>query len=137
MQEYDIIQTSVRKVLSLWIILVFSRFYRKTKLGGFQDMECVPCGDPPPPYEPHCKCSSPPVGVKLTYSFRTFKLKVWQKKNVDDISEEFFAWFIFLFLLVNCFVNTSEQVQHCFTKLYNQSLEDKQSSVLLHGWFQV
>lgn len=55
-------------------------------------MECVPCGDPPPPYEPHCKCSSPPVGVKLTYSFRTFKLKVWQKKkNVDDISEEFFA----------------------------------------------
>ncbi|KAJ6662372.1 hypothetical protein lerEdw1_012536 [Lerista edwardsae] len=32
-------------------------FYRKTKLGGFQDMECVPCGDPPPPYEPHCKYS--------------------------------------------------------------------------------
>ncbi|KAJ7320190.1 hypothetical protein JRQ81_019701 [Phrynocephalus forsythii] len=29
-------------------------FYRKKKLGGFQDMECVPCGDPPPPYEPHC-----------------------------------------------------------------------------------
>ncbi|XP_064413924.1 tumor necrosis factor receptor superfamily member 19 isoform X2 [Latimeria chalumnae] len=29
-------------------------FYRKTKLGGFQDMECIPCGDPPPPYEPHC-----------------------------------------------------------------------------------
>ncbi|XP_053564481.1 tumor necrosis factor receptor superfamily member 19 isoform X2 [Bombina bombina] len=29
-------------------------YYRKTKLGGFQDMECVPCGDPPPPYEPHC-----------------------------------------------------------------------------------
>ncbi|XP_045695238.1 tumor necrosis factor receptor superfamily member 19 [Phyllostomus hastatus] len=29
-------------------------FYRKTKLVGFQDMECVPCGDPPPPYEPHC-----------------------------------------------------------------------------------
>ncbi|XP_023669459.1 tumor necrosis factor receptor superfamily member 19 [Paramormyrops kingsleyae] len=29
-------------------------FYRKTKLSGFQDMECVPCGDPPPPYEPHC-----------------------------------------------------------------------------------
>ncbi|KAG8136875.1 hypothetical protein E2320_005425, partial [Naja naja] len=28
-------------------------FYRKTKLGGFQDMECIPCGDPPPPYEPH------------------------------------------------------------------------------------
>lgn len=45
-------------------------------------MECVPCGDPPPPYEPHCKCSSPPVGVKLTYSFRTFKLKVWQKKKM-------------------------------------------------------
>lgn len=32
-----------------------SRFYRKTKLVGFQDMECVPCGDPPPPYEPHCE----------------------------------------------------------------------------------
>ncbi|KAJ8257135.1 hypothetical protein COCON_G00192870 [Conger conger] len=29
-------------------------FYRKTKLSGFQDMECVACGDPPPPYEPHC-----------------------------------------------------------------------------------
>ncbi|XP_018427507.1 PREDICTED: tumor necrosis factor receptor superfamily member 19 [Nanorana parkeri] len=29
-------------------------YYRKTKLGGFQDMECVPCGDPPPTYEPHC-----------------------------------------------------------------------------------
>ncbi|XP_056139799.1 tumor necrosis factor receptor superfamily member 19 [Lampris incognitus] len=29
-------------------------FYRKTKLSGFQDMECIPCGDPPPPYEPHC-----------------------------------------------------------------------------------
>lgn len=31
------------------------RYYRKTKLSGFQDMECIPCGDPPPPYEPHCK----------------------------------------------------------------------------------
>lgn len=31
-----------------------SGYYRKTKLGGFQDMECVPCGDPPPTYEPHC-----------------------------------------------------------------------------------
>ncbi|KAJ8400342.1 hypothetical protein AAFF_G00397250 [Aldrovandia affinis] len=29
-------------------------FYRKTKLSGFQDMECIPCGNPPPPYEPHC-----------------------------------------------------------------------------------
>ncbi|KAI1893437.1 hypothetical protein AGOR_G00123720 [Albula goreensis] len=29
-------------------------FYRKTKLSGFQDMECIPCGDSPPPYEPHC-----------------------------------------------------------------------------------
>ncbi|XP_051535410.1 tumor necrosis factor receptor superfamily member 19-like [Myxocyprinus asiaticus] len=29
-------------------------FYRKTKLSGFQDIECIPCGDPPPPYEPHC-----------------------------------------------------------------------------------
>lgn len=29
-------------------------FYRKTKLSGFQDMECIACGDPPPPYEPHC-----------------------------------------------------------------------------------
>lgn len=49
-------------------------------------MECVPCGDPPPPYEPHCKCSSPPVGVKLTFCFRMFKLKVWQK-NVDDVAK--------------------------------------------------
>ncbi|XP_010883819.1 tumor necrosis factor receptor superfamily member 19 [Esox lucius] len=31
-----------------------SGFYRKTKLSGFQDMECIPCGDPPPPYETHC-----------------------------------------------------------------------------------
>ncbi|XP_026155024.1 tumor necrosis factor receptor superfamily member 19 [Mastacembelus armatus] len=29
-------------------------YYRKTKLSGFQDMECIRCGDPPPPYEPHC-----------------------------------------------------------------------------------
>ncbi|KAI1903372.1 hypothetical protein AGOR_G00026510 [Albula goreensis] len=29
-------------------------YYKKTKLSGFQDMECVPCGIPPPPYEPHC-----------------------------------------------------------------------------------
>lgn len=29
-------------------------FYRKTKLSGFQDMECIPCGDPPPSYEPNC-----------------------------------------------------------------------------------
>ncbi|KAL0973284.1 hypothetical protein UPYG_G00201420 [Umbra pygmaea] len=31
-----------------------SGFYRKTKLSGFQDMECIPCGNPPPPYETHC-----------------------------------------------------------------------------------
>nr|XP_015807462.2 tumor necrosis factor receptor superfamily member 19 [Nothobranchius furzeri] len=29
-------------------------YYRKTKLSGFQDMKCIPCGDPPPPYEPNC-----------------------------------------------------------------------------------
>ncbi|XP_049580630.1 tumor necrosis factor receptor superfamily member 19 isoform X1 [Syngnathus scovelli] len=29
-------------------------YYRKTKLSGFQDMECIPCGDPPPQYEPQC-----------------------------------------------------------------------------------
>ncbi|XP_047449994.1 tumor necrosis factor receptor superfamily member 19 isoform X2 [Mugil cephalus] len=29
-------------------------YYRKTKLSGFQDMECIPCGEPPPPYEPNC-----------------------------------------------------------------------------------
>ncbi|KAM9801614.1 tumor necrosis factor receptor superfamily member 19 [Neosynchiropus ocellatus] len=29
-------------------------YYRKTKLSGFQDMECILCGDPPPPFEPHC-----------------------------------------------------------------------------------
>ncbi|KAM8977636.1 tumor necrosis factor receptor superfamily member 19 [Pelodytes ibericus] len=40
-------------------------FYRKTKLGGFQDMECVPCGDPPPPYEPHCKYISESNRVKI------------------------------------------------------------------------
>lgn len=37
------------------VFALFFRYYRKTKLSGFQDMECVPCGDPPPPYEPHCK----------------------------------------------------------------------------------
>ncbi|XP_057694489.1 tumor necrosis factor receptor superfamily member 19-like [Corythoichthys intestinalis] len=31
-----------------------SGYYRKTKLSGFQDMECIPCGDPPPQYEPQC-----------------------------------------------------------------------------------
>ncbi|XP_034556881.1 tumor necrosis factor receptor superfamily member 19-like isoform X2 [Notolabrus celidotus] len=31
-----------------------SGYYRKTKLSGFQDMECIICGEPPPPYEPHC-----------------------------------------------------------------------------------
>lgn len=36
----------------------FFRYYRKTKLSGFQDMGCIPCGDPPPPYEPHCKCNA-------------------------------------------------------------------------------
>lgn len=39
---------------------VLNRYYRKTKLSGFQDMECIPCGDPPPPYEPHCKHLPPP-----------------------------------------------------------------------------
>ncbi|KAJ3590906.1 hypothetical protein NHX12_008854 [Muraenolepis orangiensis] len=31
-------------------------FYRKTKLSGFQDLECVPCGEPPhgTAYQPHC-----------------------------------------------------------------------------------
>ncbi|XP_041652319.1 tumor necrosis factor receptor superfamily member 19-like isoform X2 [Cheilinus undulatus] len=29
-------------------------YYKKTRLSGFQDMECIPCGSPPPPYEPHC-----------------------------------------------------------------------------------
>ncbi|EPY87074.1 hypothetical protein CB1_000273015 [Camelus ferus] len=33
-------------------------FYRKTMLVGFQDVECVPCGDPPPPYEPHYERTS-------------------------------------------------------------------------------
>ncbi|XP_036773309.2 tumor necrosis factor receptor superfamily member 19 isoform X3 [Manis pentadactyla] len=36
-------------------------FYRKTKLVGFQDMECVPCGDPPPPYEPHWSLRGPDI----------------------------------------------------------------------------
>ncbi|OXB81375.1 UNVERIFIED_CONTAM: hypothetical protein H355_001592 [Colinus virginianus] len=43
-------------------------FYRKTKLGGFQDMECVPCGDPPPPYEPHCTTKVNLVKIPSTAS---------------------------------------------------------------------
>uniref|UniRef100_A0A8C4Z873 TNFR-Cys domain-containing protein n=1 Tax=Gadus morhua TaxID=8049 RepID=A0A8C4Z873_GADMO len=33
-------------------------YYRKTKLSGFQDMECILCGDQRPAYEPHCKPTS-------------------------------------------------------------------------------
>ncbi|XP_007639449.1 tumor necrosis factor receptor superfamily member 19 isoform X1 [Cricetulus griseus] len=43
-------------------------FYRKTKLVGFQDMECVPCGDPPPPYEPHCTSKVNLVKISSTAS---------------------------------------------------------------------
>ncbi|KAM4702217.1 tumor necrosis factor receptor superfamily member 19 [Discoglossus pictus] len=43
-------------------------FYRKTKLGGFQDMECVSCGDPPPPYEPHCNTKVNLVKIPSTVS---------------------------------------------------------------------
>ncbi|XP_062830707.1 tumor necrosis factor receptor superfamily member 19 [Anolis carolinensis] len=43
-------------------------FYRKTKLGGFQDMECVPCGDPPPPHEPHCTAKVNLVKIPSTAS---------------------------------------------------------------------
>ncbi|KAI4581460.1 hypothetical protein MJG53_009903 [Ovis ammon polii x Ovis aries] len=43
-------------------------FYRKTKLVGFQDMECVPCGDPPPPYEPHCTSKVNLVRIPSTAS---------------------------------------------------------------------
>uniref|UniRef100_A0A8C5KQI0 Tumor necrosis factor receptor superfamily, member 19 n=2 Tax=Jaculus jaculus TaxID=51337 RepID=A0A8C5KQI0_JACJA len=43
-------------------------FYRKTKLVGFQDMECVPCGDPPPPYEPHCTSKVNLVKIASTAS---------------------------------------------------------------------
>ncbi|XP_007495280.1 tumor necrosis factor receptor superfamily member 19 isoform X1 [Monodelphis domestica] len=43
-------------------------FYRKTKLVGFQDMECVPCGDPPPPYEPHCTTKVNLVKIPSTAS---------------------------------------------------------------------
>ncbi|XP_070605879.1 tumor necrosis factor receptor superfamily member 19 isoform X1 [Erythrolamprus reginae] len=43
-------------------------FYRKTKLGGFQDMECIPCGDPPPPYEPHCTTKVNLVKIPSTVS---------------------------------------------------------------------
>lgn len=50
--------------------LFSSRFYRKTKLVGFQDMECVPCGDPPPPYEPHCEsCPAHRGALGLCKSF--------------------------------------------------------------------
>lgn len=40
-------------------------FYRKTKLSGFQDMECIPCGDPPPPYELLCLGSNRVNLVKI------------------------------------------------------------------------
>ncbi|XP_066092821.1 tumor necrosis factor receptor superfamily member 19 [Saccopteryx bilineata] len=43
-------------------------FYRKTKLVGFQDMECVPCGDPPPPYEPLCSSKVNLVKIPSTAS---------------------------------------------------------------------
>ncbi|XP_058133035.1 tumor necrosis factor receptor superfamily member 19 isoform X1 [Dasypus novemcinctus] len=43
-------------------------FYRKTKLVGFQDTECVPCGDPPPPYEPHCTIKVNLVKIPSTAS---------------------------------------------------------------------
>ncbi|XP_077014963.1 tumor necrosis factor receptor superfamily member 19 isoform X2 [Tamandua tetradactyla] len=43
-------------------------FYRKTKLVGFQDMECVPCGDPPPSYEPHCTIKVNLVKIPSTAS---------------------------------------------------------------------
>uniref|UniRef100_V9KEP6 Tumor necrosis factor receptor superfamily member 19 n=1 Tax=Callorhinchus milii TaxID=7868 RepID=V9KEP6_CALMI len=43
-------------------------FYRKTKLGGFQEMECIPCGDPPPPYEPHCSTRVNLVKIPSTAS---------------------------------------------------------------------
>ncbi|XP_006832115.1 PREDICTED: tumor necrosis factor receptor superfamily member 19 [Chrysochloris asiatica] len=43
-------------------------FYRKTKLVGFQDLECVPCGDPPPPYEPHCSTRVNLVKIPSTAS---------------------------------------------------------------------
>ncbi|XP_041054481.1 tumor necrosis factor receptor superfamily member 19 [Carcharodon carcharias] len=45
-----------------------SGFYRKTKLGGFQEMECIPCGDPPPPYEPHCSTRVNLVKIPSTAS---------------------------------------------------------------------
>ncbi|KAJ8368830.1 hypothetical protein SKAU_G00088580 [Synaphobranchus kaupii] len=43
-------------------------FYRKSKLSGFQDMECVPCGDPPPAYEPHCSSRVNLVPLQSTTS---------------------------------------------------------------------
>ncbi|XP_069747507.1 tumor necrosis factor receptor superfamily member 19 [Narcine bancroftii] len=45
-----------------------SGFYRKTKLGGFQEMECIPCGEPPPPYEPHCSTRVNLVKIPSTSS---------------------------------------------------------------------
>lgn len=45
-----------------------SGFYRKTKLGGFQEMECIPCGEPPPPYEPHCNTRVNLVKIPSTSS---------------------------------------------------------------------
>ncbi|MBN3324940.1 TNR19 factor, partial [Atractosteus spatula] len=49
-------------------------FYRKTKLSGFQDMECTPCGDPPPPYEPHSIECDFPVVAELAAS----RVRIWQ-----------------------------------------------------------
>lgn len=53
-------------------------------------MECVPCGDPPPPYEPHCKCF---------FSFRVFSLlslESGKKKKKDSHSYQLFLKLIFL-----------------------------------------
>lgn len=67
-------------------------------------MECVPCGDPPPPYEPHCKC---------WFCFRVFSLLTLKpgkkKKRTNGHSYKLFLKLIFL--LVNDFVSTFEQIQ--------------------------
>lgn len=55
-------------------------------------MECVPCGDPPPPYEPHCKCRFHPVGVGLTSLLQNvfcFNLKSWQTMTVTVMKNSF------------------------------------------------
>lgn len=50
-------------------------------------MECVPCGDPPPPYEPHCKSW-------FCFSVFSFNFKAWQKKLESQLQTLFKTHFL-------------------------------------------